>query len=39
VVLPFGLGGLLANANGAAPIPGCYASGSKSTVSAEDWQP
>jgi hypothetical protein len=38
VVLPFGLGALLAGANGPAPIPSCYASGSKSTVSAEDWQ-
>jgi hypothetical protein len=38
VVLPFGLGALLASANGPAPIPSCYSTGSKSTVSAEDWQ-
>jgi hypothetical protein len=39
VVMAFGLGPVLANANGAAPIPSCYASGSKSLVSAEAWQP
>jgi len=39
VVLPFGLGPVLSKASGAAPIPSCYASGGKSAVSAEAWQP
>jgi hypothetical protein len=39
IVLPFGLGPVLSKANGAAPIPSCYASGSQSLVSAEAWQP
>ena len=39
MVQPFGLGTYKAAANGNAPIPTCYASGSKTTVSSEQWLP
>jgi hypothetical protein len=39
MVEPFGLGTIVAPANGAAPVPTCYASGSPSMVSSEAWLP
>lgn len=39
MVEPFGLGRIVAPANGNAPVPTCYASGSPTTVSSEAWLP
>jgi hypothetical protein len=39
MVEPFGLGRIVAPANGAAPVPTCYASGSSTVVSSEAWLP
>ena len=39
MVLPFGLGGIVANPLGNAPIPTCYASSQKTQVSSEAWLP
>ena len=39
MVEPFGLGRIVASANGAAPVPTCYASGSLTVVSSEAWLP
>jgi hypothetical protein len=39
MVEPFGLGRIVASANGAAPVPTCYASGSATVVSSEAWLP
>jgi hypothetical protein len=37
--MPYGLGRLVSGPNGVAPIPGCYASGTATAVSAEAWAP
>jgi hypothetical protein len=39
MVLPFGLGAMVAPANGNAPVPTCYSSGTGTTTSAEAWLP
>jgi Protein of unknown function (DUF4232) len=39
VYMPFGLGRLVAKANGVAPVPGCYASGLPTKLSADYWTP
>jgi hypothetical protein len=39
MVLPFGLGRIVAPAIGVAPVPTCYASGSATTASSEAWLP
>ena len=39
MVEPFGLGRIVAPANGNAPVPTCYASGSSTVVSSEAWLP
>ena len=39
MVEPFGLGRIVAPANGVAPVPTCYASGSATVVSSEAWLP
>jgi hypothetical protein len=39
MVEPFGLGTIIAPANGVAPVPTCYASGSATVVSSEAWLP
>jgi hypothetical protein len=39
MVLPFGLGRIVAPANGNGPLPTCYSSGSATTVSSEAWLP
>ena len=39
MIEPFGLGGIVAPANGAGKVPTCYASGSATVVSSEAWQP
>jgi hypothetical protein len=39
MVEPFGLGRIVAPANGTAPVPTCYASGSPAMVSSEAWLP
>ena len=39
MVEPFGLGRIVAPANGVAPVPTCYASGSPTVVSSEAWLP
>ena len=39
VVMPFGLGRMVAKANGNAPIPNCSSSGHSTSVSAMQWAP
>lgn len=39
MVLPFGLGRIVAPAHGNAPLPSCYSSGSGTTLSSEAWLP
>jgi hypothetical protein len=39
MVLPFGLGGIVSNPLGNAPIPTCYSSSQKTQVSSEAWLP
>ena len=39
MVEPFGLGRIVAPADGVAPVPTCYASGTAAVISSEAWQP